>query len=68
MILAATMDHIRDMPPFHDPLNVGLLKATHKLQVLFKAHDILKPTVSKMPREVGAKGHSRRLKQPKHLL
>ena len=68
MILAATMDHIRDMPPFHDPLNVGLLKATHKLHVRFKAYDILKLMVFNMPRKVGAEGHSRRLKQPKPLL
>ena len=68
MILAATMDPTLDKPPFHDPLNVSLLKATHKLHVRFKTHDILKAVISKMPRKVGVEGHSRRLKQLKPLL
>ena len=43
------------MPPFHDPMNVGLLKATHKLHIHLKAHVILtKSVVLKVPREVGA--------------
>ena len=62
------MDHAWDMPPFHNPLNVGLHEATHKLHVHYKAHDILKLVVSKMPRKVGAEEHSRRLKQLKPLL
>ena len=57
------------MPPFHDPLNVGLLKATHKLHICFKTHVILmKLTVPKVFREVAAERNSRRLKQPKSLL
>ena len=56
------------MPPFHDPLNVGLHKATHKLNVCFKAQDILKLAVPKKAREVGVGGHSRRKKQLKPLL
>ena len=68
MILVATMDHAWDMPPFHDLLNVSLLKETHKLHVHFKAHDILRPAISKMPRKVGVEGYSTSLKQPKTLL
>ena len=57
------------MSSFHDPLNVGLLDATHKLHVRLEAHVILmKLAVSKMPREVGAERYGGRLKQPKPLL
>ena len=57
------------MPPFHDPMNVGLLKATHKLHIHLKAHVILtKSVVLKVPREVGAERDGGRLKQSKSLL
>ena len=63
------MDYALDVPPLHDPLNAGLLKVTHKLHIRLKAHVILmKPMVSKMPREVGPERYGRRLKQPKPLL
>ena len=57
------------MPPFHDPLNVGLLEATHKLHIRLKAHVIsMKLAIPKVPREVGAKSNGWRLKQLKSLL
>ena len=57
------------MPPFHDPLDVSLLKVTHKFHVRLKAHvTLMKPAVSKMPRKVSAKGYSRGVKQPKPFL
>ena len=63
------MDHAWDVPPLHNLLNVGLLEVPHKLHVHLKTHVILmKPAVPKMPREVGAKRNSGRLKQPKPLL
>ena len=63
------MDHAWDVPPLHDPLNVGLLEVTHKLYVRLKAHVILvKPVVPKVPREVGAERNGGRLKQLKSLL
>ena len=45
------------MPPFHDPLYVGLLDVTHKLHVRLKTYVILiKPAVPKMLGEVCAGG------------
>ena len=45
------MDHAWDMPPFHDPLNVGLHEVTHKLHIRLKAHVIpMKLVVFKVPR------------------
>ena len=45
----AMVNHAWDVPPLHDPLNVGLLDATHKLHVCLKAYVIL------MKREEGVK-------------
>jgi len=56
------------MPPFHDLLNVGLLKVAHELHVHFKAQDISKPAILKMLRKIGVGGYSRRIKQLKSLL
>ena len=68
MVLAATMSHTLDMPPFHDPLNVGLLKMAHELCVRFKALEISKPTIPNMPRKVGVKGYKRGMKQSRPFL
>ena len=63
------MDHAWDMPPFHDPLNVSLLEATHKLHIRLKAYVIpMKSAIPKVPREVGAESNGGRLKQLKSLL
>ena len=57
------------MPPFHDPLNIGLLKATHKLHICLKSHVMpMKLAAPKVPREVGAERNGGRLKQSKSLL
>ena len=57
------------MPPLHDPLNVGFLDVTHKLNVRLKAHvHLMKSAVPKMLREVCDGGVGRRLKQPKASL
>ena len=63
------MDYAWDMPPFHDPMNVGLLEATHKLHIHVKTHVIpIKSAVPKVPRKVGAKRNGGRMKQLKSLL
>ena len=47
------------MPPFHDPLNIGLFKENYKPHVHLKAHvTLMKPVVPKMPRKVGNRSHS----------
>ena len=57
------------MPSFHDPMNVGLLEATHKLHIHVKTHVIpIKSAVPKVPRKVGAKRNGGRMKQLKSLL
>ena len=57
------------MQSLHDPLNVGLLEATHKLYVCLKTHIVLmKSAVPKMLREVGVERYGGRLKQLKSLL
>ena len=48
------MDQSWDMSPFHNPLNVSLLKVIHKLHIRLNAHVIsMKLVVPKVPKEVG---------------
>ena len=50
------------MLPLHNLLNVGLLKVTHKLHVCLDHIILMKPTVPKVPKEVGAERNGGRLK------